>query len=82
MRCVDESGSLWHSQPFNAKYRLLKQGDYVRIRAATLSSHSTGYERTFGMRHYTNILLLPASCKLAQDMMFDEVNEQKAFEVT
>ena len=80
MRCIDESGSIWHSQPFNAKYRWLRQGNYVRIRAATLSAHSSGYERTFGMRHYTNILSLPYPCKLAQDMHFDEINESKAFE--
>jgi hypothetical protein len=33
------------------------------------------------MRPYSNILALPSSCKLADDMMFDEGSETKAFEI-
>ena len=80
MRCIDESGQIWHSQPYNAKYRALAEGQYVRIRAANLISHSTDYKQTFGMRPYTNILTLPYPCKLAEDMHFDELEECKAFE--
>jgi len=77
---MDESGEIWHSQPYNAKYRALQEGQYVRIRAANLISHSTDYKRTFGMRPYTNILSLPEPCKLAETMHFDELEECKAFE--
>jgi hypothetical protein len=74
MRVIDESGEIWHSSVFNVKYRTIKQGQYVRIRAASLSNHQ-GYEKTFGMRPYSNILTLPYPCKLAEDMMFDEYSE-------
>lgn len=71
IRVLDESGEIWHSQIFNVKYRWIKEGQYVRIRGATLANHP-GYERTFGMRPYTNILSLPYPCKLASNMLFDE----------
>lgn len=52
----------------------------MRIRAATLTNHAKGYTNTFGMRHHSNILALPYPCKLAQDMLFDEVQAVKHFE--
>lgn len=79
MRVIDESGEIWHSSVYNVKYRSIKEGQYVRIRAASLVNHM-GYTRTFGMRPYSNILTLPYPCKLAESMMFDEVSEVKIFE--
>lgn len=79
IRVIDESGEIWHSSVFNVKYRTIQQGSYIRIRAASLASHS-GYTRTFGMRPYSNILTLPYPCKLAENMMFDEISESLGFE--
>lgn len=80
MRVIDDGGEIWHCQVYNSKYRFLKEGLYVRIRGGTLQYHSKGYERTFGLRPYGNIINLPYPCKLAQDMMFDEASEKQAFE--
>lgn len=66
---------------FNLKYQTIKEGAYVRIRAASLANHST-YTRTFGMRPYSNILALPYPCKLAEDMLFDEISNARAFELS
>ncbi len=52
----------------------------MRIRSATLSNH-IGYEKTIGMKVYTNILILPNSCKLVNDLLFDEVSEARNFEI-
>ena len=54
----------------------------MRIRGCTLMNFaSKGYERTFGLRPFSNILALPYPCKLAQDMMFDEMSATQEFEV-
>ena len=81
IRVIDDSGEIWHSSIYNVKYRSIKEGQYIRIRAASLVNHK-GYSKTFGMRPYSNILTLPYPCKLAQGMMFDEVAESKGFEKT
>lgn len=81
IRVIDESGEIWHSSVYNVKYRSIKEGQYVRIRAASLVNHK-GYPKTFGMRPYSNILTLPYPCKSAQQMMFDEVAESRGFEKT
>ena len=74
VRLLDNSDQIWHCSVLNLKYRWLRQGQYVRIRAATLQNHAKGYERFFGLKSYSNILCLPYPCKLAQDMFFDEHN--------
>ena len=65
MRIIDGSGDIWHSFVYNIKYRCLREGQYVRIRAGSLMHHSKGYEKSFGLRPYSNILTLPYPCKLA-----------------
>ena len=79
IRVIDDSGEIWHSSVYNLKYRSIKEGQYVRIRAASLVNHMN-YAKTFGMRPYSNILSLPFPCKLAEGMLFDEVSETKIFE--
>lgn len=81
MRIIDKSGEIWHASVYNIKYTGLREGQFIRIRAGTLSNHSKGYEKTFGLRPYSNILTLPYPCKLAKDMMFDEVAQKSEFEV-
>lgn len=82
MRVIDDSNEIWHTQIYNVKYPLLREGSYVRIRACTLYNFANkGYERTFGLRPQSNILTLPYPCKLAQDMMFDEFSAKNEFEV-
>jgi len=34
------------------------------------------------MKVYTNILILPNSCKLVNDLLFDEVSEARNFEIS
>ena len=81
LRVIDDSDEIWHCQANNYKFRHLREGYYVRIRAATLMYHDKDYERTFGLRAFSNILCLPYPCQLAQDMLFDEFNETRQFEV-
>lgn len=82
MRVIDDSQEIWHCQIFNNKYPGLQEGQYVRIRGCTLYNFANkGYERTFGLRAWSNIQRLPFPCKLAQDMMFDELSAKNEFEV-
>lgn len=37
MRVTDESGEIWTTQVFNVKYRWLREGQYIRVRGATLA---------------------------------------------
>ncbi len=56
------------------KYRWLREGQYVRIRSATLEHHDK-YNRTFGVKNYSNILSLPFPCQLAKSM---NINQKEA----
>jgi hypothetical protein len=40
------------------KYRWLREGQFIRIRSANLE-HYSKYERTFGLKPYSNILSIP-----------------------
>jgi len=79
IRVVDSSGEIWHTQVLNQKYRFLREGQYVRIRQATLQNHKN-YHRVFGMKSHTNIMTLPYPCKIAQEMYFDEEKLVSEFE--
>lgn len=82
MRVIDDSNEIWHCQVYNAKYRGLCEGQYVRIRGCTLHNFANkGYEKTFGLRNFSNILALPYPSYLAQEMMFDEMATKAEFEV-
>ncbi len=70
IRVVDDSGEMWFGQVFTAKYRKLREGQYVRIRSACLEHHDK-YERTFGVKAHSNILILPYPCQLAKDIIID-----------
>lgn len=39
LRVIDCSNEIWHCQVLNLKYRFLREGQYIRIRAATLEHH-------------------------------------------
>ena len=66
MRVIDSSNEIWHAQVYNIKYRYLREGSYVKIRGCTLHNFvNKGYERTFGMRPFSNILTLPYPSMLA-----------------
>ena len=80
MRVIDSSEEIWHCQINHAKFRWLHEGQYVRVRNASLTHHLKGYKNTFGLRKHSNILSLPYPCKLAQEMYFDEVNAVREFE--
>ena len=81
MRVTDTSGQFWSTQIFNVKYRWLREGQYIRVRGATMATHYNGYSNTFGLRQYANILSLPNPCKLAEDMMMDDVTEHNMWQV-
>lgn len=54
------------------KYRYLREGQYVRIRSATLEHHQNTQDgRSFGLKNYSNILSLPFPSVLAQNMKMD-----------
>lgn len=52
------------------KFRWLKEGQYVRIRGASLEHHDK-YERTVGLKNYSNIMTLPYPSLLARNMKVD-----------
>lgn len=52
------------------KYIWVREGQVVRIRAATLENHDK-YDRVFGLKGHSNILSLPYPSLLAKDMKFD-----------
>jgi len=81
-RFIDNSGQVWHLCFMHFWFKWLRQGQYVRIRGATLANHHKEYVQTIGLKPQSNILSLPYPCQLAQDMFFDDVNETKAFERT
>lgn len=76
LRVMDESKEIWFAQVFNLKYRWLREGQFVRIRSANLENHDK-YERTFGLKHYSNILSLPYPCLIARNMKIDFLSMQK-----
>ena len=78
LRVIDDSYQIWFCQVLNMKYRWLREGQYVRIRGATLEHHDRGYERTFGLKNYSNILSLPYPCHLVKGMKLDYEKVDKA----
>lgn len=76
MKCVDNSGEIWNCQVMNMKYKDLKEGQYIRIRQATIQNH-VNYAKTFGIKHHGNIMTLPDQCKIASEMIFDEEKVMK-----
>ena len=78
-RVIDQSNEIWHVQVLNQKFKWLTEGNYVRIRQATLQNHKN-YNKVFGLKSHSNILILPPNCKLSDNMYFDEKNESYSFE--
>ena len=79
VRVVDDANQIWFCQVLNMKFRWLREGQYVRIRAATLEHHDR-YERTFGLKSYSNILSLPYPSLLAKNMKLDYEPEMKSLD--
>ena len=79
MRVIDDSCQIWHTQILNQKFKNLREGQFVRIRQATLTNHKN-YNRVFGLKNHTNIMSLPYPCKFAEEMLFDDINETNRFE--
>ena len=72
LRVIDDSNQIWFCQILNNKYRSLREGHFVRIRAVTLEHHQRYAEgRSFGLKNHSNIMTLPFPCFLAQQMKFD-----------
>lgn len=60
LRVIDDSNQIWHCHVHHMKYRFLREGQYVRIRSATLEHHSKCADgRSFGLKNHSNILSLP-----------------------
>jgi hypothetical protein len=74
MRVIDDSNEIWFCQVLNMKYRWLREGQFIRIRSANLE-HYSKYERTFGLKPYSNILSLPYPSLSVRKMLInsDEV---------
>jgi hypothetical protein len=72
LRVIDSTNQIWHTQILNLKFRFLREGQYVRIRAATLEHHDRCLDgRSFGLKNYSNILSLPYPSHIAQSMKID-----------
>lgn len=67
LRVIDESNEIWFVQVHNLKYMWLREGQFVRIRSATLEHHEK-YTRTFGLKPYSNILSMPYPSHIAKEM--------------
>lgn len=81
LRVIDGSNELWHCQILNLKYRFLREGQYVRIRAATLEHHQNSLDgKTFGLKNYSNILSLPSPSAISQSMKIDQDTVTHAYE--
>lgn len=74
IRVIDESSQIWHAQILKNKFKHLREGQYVRIRQATLQNHRN-YHRVFGLKAISNIMILPEPCKIAGEMFVDDVTE-------
>lgn len=63
------------------KYRFLREGQFVRIRSATLEHHQNSQDgKTFGLKNYSNILSLPQPSAITQGMKFDLEATSHAYE--
>ena len=81
LRVMDDSNQFWTCHIHNMKYRFLREGQYVKIRGATLEHHEKSASgRSFGLKNYSNIMSLPYPSKLAQGMKIDVAALTKDFE--
>jgi hypothetical protein len=51
----------------NQKYKWLEEGQFIRVRQATLQNHMS-YSRVFGLKSHSNIMILPSPSKIAEEM--------------
>lgn len=70
IRVIDATNEVWHAQILTQKFKGLREGQYVRIRQATLQNHKN-YSQVFGLKMHSNILALPSPCKLAFEMFLN-----------
>lgn len=80
IRCIDSSNEIWHCQIMNLKYKWLAEGQYIRVRQATIQNHKS-YHRVFGIKSHTNIMSLPHPCKIAEEMHFQEEQLSKQMDL-
>lgn len=81
LRVIDDSNQFWTCHIHNMKYRFLREGQYVKIRGATLEHHERSASgRSFGLKNYSNIMSLPYPSKIAQAMRIDVAGLTKEFE--
>lgn len=80
IRVIDQTNEVWHAQILTQKFKWLREGQYVRIRQATLQNHKN-YTRVFGLKMHSNILALPSPCKLADEMFLNEAEPVKRYEL-
>ena len=78
IRMIDDSNNeIWYCQLLNFKFKCVREGQYVRIRSATLEHHEKYNEqRSFGLKQYSNILSLPSPSLLAENMKLTDVSER------
>jgi hypothetical protein len=68
---LDSSNEIWHAQILNQKFKWLQEGQFVRIRQASLQNHKS-YQRVFGLKSSSNILVLPEPSVMVNEMNIDE----------
>lgn len=79
IRVIDSSNEIWHAQILTQKFKWLREGQYVRIRQATLQNHKN-YNRVFGLKLHSNILALPEICRLSSEMSLNDEQHNKKYE--
>lgn len=79
IRVIDSSNEVWNFQILNNKFKHLSEGQYIRVRQATLQNHKK-YSHVFGIKGHTNIMTLPNPCKIASEMFMAEDKACREYE--
>lgn len=79
MRVIDSSNQIWHTQILTQKFKGLAEGQYIRVRQATLQNHKN-YHRVFGLKMHSNILVLPTACRLSKEMFLRDEECARSYE--
>ena len=72
----DASGQTWYTLALKLKFPLLKAGEVVRIRSATVDETST-HKKVLVLSHYSNILVFPHNSKIGKELR-SKISDDKA----
>jgi len=75
LRLKDASGQVWFTLALKLKFPLLKAGEVVRVRSATVDETST-LKKVLMLSHYSNILVFPHNSKLGKELRSKIVDDK------